>query len=97
MPNMSRLGFAGIFLMSMKIFSRISVGLPSLKFLFLKETHKFLKVQMIMAIFLALMAANATNVVVIIFDLTYLDSDRPITVAMVEVEDLVGVVIFMVE
>ena len=96
MPNMSRLGFVGIFLMSMKIFSRISVGLPSLKFLFLKETHKFLKVQMIMAILLALMAANATNVVVIIFALTVLDSNRQIPAAIVDMEEMVEVVMAMV-
>ena len=41
--------------------------------------------------------ANAMNMMVIIFILTVLDSNRPTEVVMVDVEDMVGVVMSMVE
>ena len=52
---------------------------------------------MIMGTFFVRMAANATNVVVIIFALTVLKSNRPITEDMVDVEDMVGAVMAMLE
>ena len=42
------------------------------------------------------MATNTTNVVVIVFALNILDSNRPIPEAMVDAYKMVGVVIFVV-
>ena len=92
MPNTSQLVSVGIFRMSMENFSRMDAGLPSLTLLFLKETQHLRKGQMITATLLMIMVENDTNVVVIIFALTVLDSNRTITAAMVDVEDMVGVV-----
>ena len=83
-PNTTKLGFVGIFRMSMENFSRIVFGLISITFLFLKETQHLQKVQTIMATPLVLMATNNKNVMVIILYLTVLESNRPITVAMVD-------------
>ena len=43
------------------------------------------------------MDANATNVLVIIFALTVIDSNRLIPAVMVGVEEMLGVVMVMVE
>ena len=72
MPNTALLGFVGIFIISMEFFSIMTVGLLSLKFILLKETHHLLPGQMIMVTLLFMMAANADIVVVIIFYLTVL-------------------------
>ena len=81
----------------MENFSRMEVGLPSLTLLFLKETQHLQKGQTITSILLMLMVTNATDVVIIIFSLTVIDSNIPILAAMVYIEDMVGVVIAMVE
>ena len=54
------------------------------------------KEQKIMANILVMMAKNYMNVVVIIFTLTVLDSKTPISLAMVDVEEMVGVVMVLV-
>ena len=94
---MAQLGFVGIFRMSMENYSRIIVGLPSPELLFREETHHYPKGQMIMTTLPKMMAKNYTNVVVIIFTMNVLDSNRPLKVAMVDVGEMVGVVISMVE
>ena len=97
LPNTSQLGFVGIFRMSMENFSRMSVGMYSLALLILKETQHLRKGQMIMSTLLVMMAANATNVVAIIFYLTSLDSNRLITEAMVDMEEMLRVVMAVVK
>ena len=68
-----------------------------LLFLLLKKTQHLHKGHMITATIVILMVANATNVVVIIFLLTVLDSNSLIPAAMVDVEEMVGMVMFMLE
>ena len=97
MPNTFQLGFVGIFRSSVEIFSRIAIGLPSLTFTFLKEIQHLRKGKMITSTLLVMMFVNATNVVEIMFSLTVLNSNRPIPVAMVDVEDMVVLVMAMVE
>ena len=68
MPNM----FVGILRMSMENFSIITIGIISLTFLLLKETHNLRKGHMIMSTLLVLMTENTKNVVVTMFSLTVL-------------------------
>ena len=96
MTNTVQLGFVSIFRLIMELFSRIAVGLLSLTSLFLKETHNLRKSQMIMETLLVVMATNDMNVVVIIFALTILDSKTLIPEAIVDMEDMVGLVLFLV-
>ena len=44
-----------------------------------------------------MMDANATNVLVIIFALTVIDSNRPIPAVMVDVEEMLRMVMVMLE
>ena len=66
--------------------SSLDVGLISPPLLLLKETQNLLKGKTIMATFVVMMVESATNVAVIIFYLTVLDSNTPIPVSMVDVE-----------
>ena len=75
----------------------MAIGLLSLRLLVLKETHHLHKGQLITATLLMMMVANDTYVMVIIFYLTVLNSNSPITVAMLDVEEMVGVVMDMLE
>ena len=75
----------------------MAIGLISLTALFLKETQHLQNEKMIMMNLLILIATNSTNVVVIVFALTILDSNRPIPVDILDVEDMVGVGIVAVE
>ena len=63
---------------SMENSSIISIGMFSLTVLFLKEIQHLLKGQIIMATLVVLIDANYTCLVVIIFNLTVLDFNRPI-------------------
>ena len=75
----------------------MAIGLISLTALFLKETQHLHNEKMIMMNLLILIATNSTNVVVIVFALTILGSNRPIPVDILDVEDMVGVGIVAVE
>ena len=75
----------------------MAVGLPSLKFLLLKVKWPLCKGQTIMATLLVLMAENAMDVVVTIFTLTVLDSNRTIPSSMVDMEDMLGVFMTILE
>ena len=52
---------------------------------------------MIIVTLLVLMVENATNILEIIFFLTVLDYNSKITAAVVDMEDIVGVVVAMLE
>ena len=74
----------------------MTIGLLLLTFLSLKETQHLRKVHTIMENLLVVMATNDMNVVVIIFALTIIDSKTLIPEAIVDMEDMVGLVLFLV-
>ena len=96
-PNTTKLGFVGIFRMSIENVSIMVVSLTPLTLLFLKETQHLKKGQIITATHLILMVTNDINMVVIIFDLILLNSNMLIPESMVDVEEMLGVVVAMVE
>ena len=77
-------GIFGVLRMRMEFFSRIAIGLLLQVFLSLKETQYLHKVQIITSTLLVLIKVNYMNVVVIIFSLTVLYSNRPITSEIVD-------------
>ena len=96
-PNTDLLGFVCIFRISTENASRIVVGLLSLKLMFLYETHHVHNRKTTMTNLLVLMYENATNVVVTIFTLNLIDSKTLIAASVVDLEDILGVVMVLIE
>ena len=96
MANTAQLGFVGIFRMSINVFKNVSW--PDLSDIPLSEGN----IAPVQSTYgngdlLMITATNARNVMVKIFTLTVVDSNRLIPAVKVDVEDMVGMDMAMVE